>query len=205
MAGDQTFRVLLIALFVAGFGTSAYFRYRARKQGGVIPRRREGGWFLALRLLVGLPLYLALLAYMIHPPWMAWSALDLPAALRWLGVGLAAAAVLLLVRVLRAIGKNVSETTLTKEGHELVTHGPYRRVRHPLYAVASLLFLALALVAANGFIAFWMVLVVALVRLLVVPREEAALVARFGDRYRRYQATTGALLPRLGRPTSRYD
>jgi len=35
------------------------------------------------------------------------------------------------------------------------------------------------------------------VRLVVIPREEAQLVARFGDDYSRYRSGTGSLLPSL--------
>ena len=35
-------------------------------------------------------------------------------------------------------------------------------------------------------------------RLVVIPREESELVARFGDQYRQYRRGTGSLLPPLG-------
>jgi hypothetical protein len=50
------------------------------------------------------------------------------------------------------LGRNVSETVLTKESHELVTSGPYRWIRHPLYTTGIALFVALGLIAANWFI-----------------------------------------------------
>jgi protein-S-isoprenylcysteine O-methyltransferase Ste14 len=38
------------------------------------------------------------------------------------------------------------------------------------------------------------------VRLVIIPREEARLVAKFGDDSRRYRNHTGSLLPRLRQP-----
>jgi protein-S-isoprenylcysteine O-methyltransferase Ste14 len=40
--------------------------------------------------------------------------------------------------VFSALGRNVSETVLTKGDHELVTAGPYRWIRHPLYTTGGM-------------------------------------------------------------------
>jgi protein-S-isoprenylcysteine O-methyltransferase Ste14 len=96
-----------------------------------------------------------------------------------------------------SIGKNVSETYLTKEGHELVQHGPYRWVRHPLYSVATTTFLALGLVAANAYILFVAILAILGIAGLVVPKEEAELIRKFGAQYQEYQKRTGRFLPRV--------
>jgi len=89
----------------------------------------------------------------------------------------------------------VSETVLTKERHELVTSGPYRWVRHPLYGTGIALFLSVGLMAANAFLLLWTVVALVSIRLIVVPREEAALVEAFGQEYQSYQSRTGSLLP----------
>ena len=60
-------------------------------------------------------------------------------------------------------------------------------------------FVALGIVAANWFIAVVAVAATALIGLVVIPEEEAQLVRKFGDEYRRYVGRTGALTPRLKR------
>ncbi|MGW8251833.1 MAG: methyltransferase family protein, partial [Anaerolineales bacterium] len=78
-----------------------------------------------------------------------------------------------------------------------VTYGPYRWVRHPLYTVGFMMFIGLSLLAANWFIA--LMLVLGFVPLAMrTPIEEAHLVERFGDEYRRYMRRTGRYLPRFG-------
>ena len=99
--------------------------------------------------------------------------------------------------VVSSIGSNISETILTKTKHVLVTHGPYRWLRHPLYTVSTVAFISLAILAANWFMMVMAVLVIIGVSLAVIPREEAQLILKFGDQYREYRTRTGKLLPRL--------
>ena len=96
-----------------------------------------------------------------------------------------------------ALGRNVSETVLTKQQHELVTHGPYHWIRHPLYATGITLILAVGLMAANWFILLLGVVALAAVRLAVIPMEERALLAKFGNDYRDYIQRTGGMSPRV--------
>jgi protein-S-isoprenylcysteine O-methyltransferase Ste14 len=191
------FRLTFIVILLTAFGLSGYFRRLARRSGEAIPRRREGAGNLFLRLLLAVPFYLSMLAYAVNPGWMAWSALALPAWLRWAGVIVGLATLPLLYWVFHSLGNNISETFLTKQEHHLVTHGPYRWVRHPLYAVASAAFLALGLISANGFILIMSAVILLGVALFVVPREEGQLAAKFGDSYEEYCRRTGGLMPRL--------
>lgn len=152
---------------------------------------------MAARIIVGVPLFLGPLLYIANPAWMAWAAIELPVSLRWAGAILGLVLIPGMFWVFRSLGRNVSETILTKTDHALVTHGPYRWVRHPLYTAAITLFLALGLMASNGFILLLAVIAAALIRLMVVPREERELEKKFGDAYRIYARGTGAMLPRL--------
>ena len=100
--------------------------------------------------------------------------------------------------MLRTLGKNITPTVETREEHELVTGGPYRWVRHPLYTVGTSFFVSLSIVAANWFTG--LASLVGLVMLLIrLPKEEEKLIERFGDEYRSYMQRTGRLLPRIKR------
>ena len=191
------FRWILLAVFGANIAISAYFRWKARQDGETISRGDEGAFLVILRLVFALPLFLAILTYLINPAWMAWSSVAVPVWVRWMGAGLGIAIVPLMYWVFSTIGRNISETVLTKETHELVTDGPYRWVRHPLYTVATLLLTSLSLITANWFIGLMTVLAISMIGLVVIPREEANLIEAFGDDYRAYQKRTGRVLPRL--------
>lgn len=193
MEQDRLFRWLFIAIFVATFSISAYFRRKARRSGEVIPRVREGKLSLLLRLLFAAPIYLSFFAYMVNPDWLAWSSLPLSTWLRWFGVAVGFGMLPVLYWVVSTLGRNISETVLTKEDHSLVTQGPYRWVRHPLYSVATILFVSLGIVAANWFIIVMALVIIIGIALVVIPKEEAQLISKFGDKYREYMKGTRAL------------
>jgi len=191
------FRWLALVSVVSVFAISFHYRRLARKAGETIARRREGAVFVMLRAVFALPLFAGIVAYLVNPSWMAWSEVSLPTGLRWLGVVMGGLAIPSAWWLFSNLGRNVSETVLTKTDHELVTTGPYRWVRHPLYLTGGTLLVAVGLMAANGFILALAIVVIVLMRVLVVPREEQALIAKFGDDYRRYRQRTGGMFPRL--------
>jgi protein-S-isoprenylcysteine O-methyltransferase Ste14 len=197
MNEEQHFRLIFSAVFLFTFSISIYFRRQARQAGEVIRRADEGRHILVLRVLFAAPLYLSMLAYMINPDWMNWSTLRVPGWLRWLAALVGVGMLPMVYWQMRSIGRNISETFLTKENHVLVTHGPYRWIRHPLYAVSTVILVALSLVAANGFMLAMTVLSIFIVAFFVIPQEEKQLILKFGEAYREYQRRTGRLLPRL--------
>ncbi|HUF25038.1 MAG TPA: isoprenylcysteine carboxylmethyltransferase family protein, partial [Vicinamibacterales bacterium] len=139
--------------------------------------------------------WFGLIAWMLNPAWMAWSAMPLPGWTRWTGAVLAAAGAALLVWTFRSLGPNLTDTVVTRREHTLVLRGPYRRVRHPLYDSAALLTLGVSLMAANWFLLAAGAVVFGL--LIIRTRvEEEHLVARFGDSYLVYTQRTGRFLPR---------
>ena len=190
------FRWILIVVFVVNAGISAYFRRKAR-QVETIERVEEGALLGLMRLVFALPLFLSILAYMINPAWMDWSSVSLPGWLRWGGAVLGVGVMPLMYWLFSTIGHNISETVLTKKTHELVTNGPYRWVRHPLYAVAPLMLIAVSLLAANWFIGGMTLIALVMIVLVIIPKEEANLIETFGDDYRAYMKRTGRLFPRL--------
>jgi protein-S-isoprenylcysteine O-methyltransferase Ste14 len=137
-----------------------------------------------------------LVAYLLNPANVHFSAVPLPDWLRWAGVAVGCVTLCLLYWTLRTLGKNLTDTVVTRQQHTLVTTGPYRWVRHPFYVCAALFTLAVFLVSAN---AFFLITGGLLLLLLAVRSrvEEANLLNRFGDDYRKYMDRTGRFLPRF--------
>ena len=195
MGSDQPFRLALLTIVVLTFPIAIYYRLRSHAPREPLDRRQEG-WFILLTLRpLGLATWAAVIAFLIDPSYMAWSSVPLPAWARWTGVGIGAMGGGLLTWTLGRLGKNLTDTVVTRREHTLVTRGPYRFVRHPFYDAAALFVVGTALLAAN-----WFVLAAgaAVVALLVrrTRTEEANLLARFGAPYQHYLDRTGRFLPK---------
>jgi protein-S-isoprenylcysteine O-methyltransferase Ste14 len=197
MNPNQTFRLILIVGAVLLIPFALYHRIRSQASGEKLDRRQEGLFILLTLRPVGIAGMLGLVAYMVNPSWMAWSAVPLPVWLRWIGVGIGAMAAGLLIWTLRTLGTNLTDTVVTRREHTLVTNGPYHWVRHPFYDSAALCVLANSLVAANWFIFVMGICTLALIYFRTRTEEEN-LLARFGDAYRAYMGRTGRFFPRMG-------
>lgn len=113
------------------------------------------------------------------------------------GVAVYGAALWLFHRSHRDLGRNWSVSLDLRQQHTLVTAGVYRLVRHPMYAAFWLMGLAQGLMLPN-----WIVGPAGLVGFGTlffgrVRREEAMMIAAFGEDYRAYMRRTARILPWL--------
>ena len=196
MADDQTFRLILALGMAAFLPVALYHRVRAQSSGETLDRRQEGLFILLTLRPVGLAAMGGLVAFILNPAWMAWASAPLPVEMRWTGVAIGLPTVALGVWTFHSLGRNITDTVVTRREHTLVTSGPYRFVRHPFYVTTALALTANALTTANWFIALMGSAALALM-VIRTRTEEAKLVERFGDDYRRYMARTGRFFPRL--------
>ena len=198
MNSEAIFRSSLAAVFILLTLIRVYY---ARKAGEADEKTSTDGedklGAILLRAFNSLAA-VATLVYLIAPRWMGWSALPLPAWLRWIGVVAGLLTIALFLWVHRALGENWSTSVEPKEQHALVTSGPYRWVRHPMYTTMFVWTLAFFLLSANWFVGItWLAL-----SILAASRageEEAALIEKFGAEYRAYMQRTARFLPGLGR------
>jgi protein-S-isoprenylcysteine O-methyltransferase Ste14 len=196
MNSDETFRIILIVGSLILFPIAFYYRLKSQARGERLDRRQEGLFILFTLRPVGIIGMLGLIAWMVNPSWMAWSKVALPVWLRWIGVSIGVVAGGLLIWAMSSLGKNLTDTVVTRKDHTLVRSGPYRFVRHPFYDAVALCVLANSLAAANWFLFLTGGLAFALL-VIRTRREEERLLARFGDDYRKYMDRTGRFLPRI--------
>jgi len=112
----------------------------------------------------------------------------------WSGSAVTAGGLLFAVWARRHLGRNWSQAVTIKEGHELITSGPYALVRHPIYT-GLLLALVGSAVARGEWCGLLAVALVfgALWRKLRL--EERWMRAKFGESYEAYSRQVAALVP----------
>jgi protein-S-isoprenylcysteine O-methyltransferase Ste14 len=203
--GEQTLRAAFFVLFALMLGVRTYYGWRGRQRGESSwsveedAVDREGRWSIVVRGLLFVYMLAAAALYAVNPAWISILVIPFPAWSRWMGAALSAVSLPLLVWVHHTLGTHWSTSLRVREEHRLVTSGPYRWVRHPMYTVLFGYFIGLTLLSAT-----WLVLTLTVTSILVLYRrigiEERMMQEQFGDEYTAYMARTGRLLPRLRRP-----
>ena len=115
-------------------------------------------------------------------------------AIAAIGLALTVAGVAVAIWARLYLGSNWSGRVTIKEGHELVRSGPYRVVRHPIYA-GMLLALAGVAIGIGEVHALIGVAVMAAAFRVKSRLEEKFMREQFGEKYERYQNEVTALIP----------
>jgi protein-S-isoprenylcysteine O-methyltransferase Ste14 len=114
----------------------------------------------------------------------------------WIGAAVTVVGLLFAVWARQHLASNWSSSVTIKQGHELITTGPYGLVRHPIYTgiLTGFLGTAIALSQVRGFIGFVLVLLGFWTKLRM---EEQWMRSQFGETYATYAHRTAALVPYL--------
>lgn len=182
--------------FLVGFcvyvGIRAFYKQRTKSNQIEISRMD----FLEKALLVLLiPGALLLPLAYLFTPWLGVADYRLPAGADLFGLLLMVAALYLFWRSHADLGQNWSQTLEVRKGHELVTHGVYRSIRHPMYASLWLWFVAQSLILQNWLAGVYPLVAFAVMYFIRVPREEQMMREIFGEKYVNYMRRTGRIFP----------
>ena len=114
----------------------------------------------------------------------------------WIGAAVTVMGLLFAVWARHHLASNWSSAVTIKQGHELITTGPYALVRHPIYTgiLTGFLGTAIALSQVRGVIGFALIFLVLLPKLRM---EEKWMRSQFGETYVTYARQTTALVPYL--------
>lgn len=197
METETVFRVTAPVLLIAfAVHRGYYVRNHSRPEDDTL-RKREAGLVSRLAGLLGLAGFVSILALTIQPGWLAFADLSLPVWLRWVGVGMAVLGFAILQWAQVTLGRSWSDTPRMMKGQTLITEGPYRFIRHPIYTAFLLILGSLLLITSNWLIGLCWMGMTALEILSRIGFEEALMLEFFGDEYRQYMERTGRLFPRL--------
>ena len=192
----QPWNLVFLAGFVVYMSIRHVFATRTKSVKATV--NRMDALERILILLVVLSSLLAPILY-LFTPLLDFAYYPLPTLVPWLGSAVMVTALWLFWRSHADLGLNWSITLQLREDHQLIRHGVYRFIRHPMYASIWLWSVAQALLLQN-WLAGWLALpMFAAMYFLRTPREEQLMCESFGEEYREYMRQTGRLLPHLRR------
>jgi protein-S-isoprenylcysteine O-methyltransferase Ste14 len=174
-------------------------RRRTGHTANVVPPGKVGMitrfvWFPVVFLWIAIPLSTAL---PWSPPWVARPLIGSP-ALSWSALAVAVVAFVLTLICWKKMGTSWRMGIDPGEKNPLIVTGPFGYVRHPIYALSSVLMLATAAVAPSP-----LMIAVAIAHLVLLQlearREERYLSGVHGSVYVEYCKITGRFIPRFDR------
>ena len=92
------------------------------------------------------------------------------------------------------LGRNWSGYVTYKEDQTLVTTGPYRFVRHPIYTSMILMFIGTILYYGSLFVSIFLI-ILTIDFVLRTKKEEEIMTGLFGEKYTDYMKRTKRLIP----------
>ena len=188
----------LVSVLLIGFAAHRgyYVKTHSKPKDATLKKRDEG---LASKVagLLGIIGFLSIVVYCINPAWIGFAAIQLPILLRWAGVGIAFLGFVLLQWAQVTLGRSWSDTPRMMQEQSLVTSGPYRYIRHPIYTAFLLILGSTLFISANWLIGGCLIGMTSLEIISRIQYEEALMSEYFGEQYRLYMKKTGRLLPRL--------
>jgi len=140
-------------------------------------------------------LYIIVIIQVMNPTMIGGLIHSVPVWLRSIGLVLSLAGIGLLVWTHEHLGRQWSADLVIQSSHVLITSGPYRWIRHPMYSALFAFFIGTALSSGNYLIEA-LSLVIILNIFFRLPNEEKMMLEKFGDEYRAYAEKTGQFFPR---------
>ena len=103
--------------------------------------------------------------------------------------------VILAIDTLYLLFGSVLSLPIKERGKTMVTTGPYKYIRHPLYSAFIYSMTGLLALWFESWFLLFSVVVLALIWSLLVQKEEQYMLDKFGKTYRDYIEKTGQFLP----------
>lgn len=131
----------------------------------------------------------------VFTPWLNSFSINLPEWVRWSGVVVFGFYLFLFWWVHKTLGTNWSPVLEIRKDHKLITEGPYKYVRHPMYTCMWLMVAGLWLISSNWVVGIVALLTWSILYFIRLPDEEKMMIEEFGDQYKDYMIRTKRIIP----------
>ena len=185
-------------VFLIGFVVYVGIRHVFAKRTKAVEKliRRVDGVENTLILIVVAGSLLIPVLYLFTPV-LGFADYRLPRFAPWFGAPIMLVSLWLFWRSHADLGLNWSVTLELRKDHELIKHGVYRLIRHPMYASIWLWDIAQVLLLQNWLAGWAAIVSFAFLYFVRMPREERMMCEFFGQQYEEYMRQTGRLIPRM--------
>jgi len=199
MGRESIFRVLFILAFIALMAIRLYYQSRVLREKREIAIR-EGSVSIIAGIVAALTAIVFGAEYIFFPGAFSFAyLLHYPDWLRWLGGFVLAGGMALQGVSLHHLGKSFHSLVVAKENQVLVETGPYRWIRHPIYAAFLMSHVGGGLLSSNWVLTFVPAAMYAVLVAMRMGKEEQVMEGLFGQKYTEYKERTGRLVPRIKR------
>ncbi len=148
-----------------------------------------------LVFLVGIGTMIVPMIY-VFTPWLSSFNMGLPNWVRWIGIIGFGFELIFFRWVHKTLGKNWSPILEIRKEHKLITEGPYKYVRHPMYTQIWIWVICQWLILSNWAIGIVGVLTWTILYIVRLPEEEKMMVEEFGEEWENYcKQTSKKIIP----------
>ncbi len=186
---EAILRIILICITLVYFVIQIIFNRRFQPEETVtsVPLRSEI-IFILLNILWPSSIILLLFSGFAY--------FELPDFIQYFGILLYVLGIALYTWANITLKKNLSADLQIRKGHQLIESGPYRKMRHPMYASWLVCGLGILILSANWLITLLYFIPVSARILLRLKPEEKMLSDHFGQKYLNYEKRTSSLFPK---------
>ncbi|MFX1508634.1 MAG: methyltransferase [Promethearchaeota archaeon] len=199
MTEEELLHIAFSSCFLIFLFERGYFQSKAMRTSGELAKYKTKKFSLLGLLVIFIFAQLWVLGtfiFILNPSFLDWSALPLPSSIKWIGLVLTALGMGVEFSTQLYLGRNYSTLLNIREKHSLITTGPYRYVRHPMYTALITVGVGLSFLSANWYFALPFIVTIVVI-ILRIKKEEEVMIDKFGEEYIQYMKKTKRFIPFL--------
>ncbi|MFX1518023.1 MAG: isoprenylcysteine carboxylmethyltransferase family protein [Promethearchaeota archaeon] len=199
MVGEELLHIAFSLSFLIFLFERGYFQSKAMRSSGELAKYKAKKFSLVGLVTIFIIAQLWVLGafiFILNPNFFDWSALPLPLLIKWVGLVLTILGMGVEFLTQIYLGRNYSTLLNIRDEHSLITTGPYRYIRHPMYTALITVGVGLSFLSANWYFALPFIITI-IVIILRIKKEEEIMIDEFGDEYIQYMKRTKRFIPFL--------
>ena len=184
-------KIIFMVLFICNTLVRMPHMKKYKKTGWIKSKKTSREKFLCFLATIGTMIAMIY----VFTPWLNSFSMGLPDWARWSGVVASGFGLTLFWQVHKTLGKNWSPLLEIRKEHKLITQGPYKYIRHPMYTVMWIDVICHGLITSNWIVGIVAILTWSILYFIRLPEEEKMMIDEFGQEYKDYMKRTKKIVP----------